>query len=114
MMMAGLTVAMPTGPAAASCSHSWSNKSADSMHTIGSSVNMRFGPHTSCNPPVKSMARNTNLYVHCWVFGEFVDGPAGQDGSTIWWHARIYGTQTQGWISEVYLGGGGSVGDYEC
>jgi hypothetical protein len=53
------------------------------------------------------MPRNTNLYLHCWTMAEFVDSPIG-DGSTVWWHARIFGTQTQGWVSDMYLGGGGS------
>jgi hypothetical protein len=114
MVGAGLAVAAPAGPAAASCSHSWSNKSAETVHTIGSSVNLRPGPHTSCNPPILSMARNTNLYLHCYVFGTLVDDPNGGDGSTVWWHARIFGTQTQGWVSEIYLGGGGTLGDNAC
>ncbi|MEU0029680.1 hypothetical protein [Streptomyces sp. NPDC006335] len=99
VIVGGLTMA-PASTAAtlaplSNCSHSWRNASADSGKISTTDVNMRKGPHFMCDI-IGTFSKN-KVYAHCWDTGNKVHG------NPHWWHVRIAGTDTNGWVSEYYL-----------
>ncbi|MEU9608870.1 SH3 domain-containing protein [Streptomyces sp. NPDC017979] len=100
--MAGLvTAATPAvsadaGPA--SCSHSWSNKDGDTGRVKQTSP-LRQGPHEACGS-VAQVYTTSLLAYHCYMTNGV--------GNT-WTHARIQGTDIQGWIWDGNLRDNGST-----
>ncbi|MFF1465467.1 SH3 domain-containing protein [Streptomyces sp. NPDC058330] len=96
-------VAAPVASAAASgtaaCTHpAWSNKDSGSGYVAGSSAPLRTGPSADC--PTTATVYGALLYYHCYV--------TNSAGNT-WTHARIDGTQINGWIYDGNLTNSGAV-----
>jgi len=92
---AGIVSPVATAPASAqSCSYSYTNKSAQYGWVWGTNVNIRTGPFTWCDS-IGEFTQN-EIYAHCWRVGTTVDG------DDVWWHVRLKGSSTNGWISAEY------------
>nr|WP_237524323.1 MULTISPECIES: SH3 domain-containing protein [unclassified Streptomyces] len=96
-------VAAPVASAAtsgtAACTHpAWSNKDSGSGYVAGSSAPLRTGPSADC--PTTATVYGALLYYHCYV--------TNSAGNT-WTHARIDGTQINGWIYDGNLTNSGAV-----
>ncbi|MEU1312427.1 SH3 domain-containing protein [Streptomyces cinnamoneus] len=88
--------AAPTG--AESCTHpSWSNKSGAKGTARGAEAFVRTGPSDDCGTVAK-VGTNVTLYYHCWV---------KNSSGNKWTHARIEGTNIDGWIYNARLDDGG-------
>ncbi|MEU5979645.1 SH3 domain-containing protein [Streptomyces sp. NPDC047315] len=100
--MAGLvTAATPAISAESSprsCSHTWSNKDGDTGR-VRSSAPLRQGPHEACGS-VAQVHNSSLLAYHCYMTNGV--------GNT-WTHARIQGTNIDGWIYDGNLLDGGST-----
>ncbi|MDX3185230.1 SH3 domain-containing protein [Streptomyces sp. NPDC052071] len=96
-------VSAPTAGAAVAgaeaCTHpAWSNKDAGSGYISGSSAPLRTGPNEGC--PTTATVYGAKLYYHCYV--------VNSAGNT-WTHARIDGTQINGWIYDGNLNDNGAT-----
>ncbi|MFE4455670.1 SH3 domain-containing protein [Streptomyces sp. NPDC056796] len=96
-------VSAPTAGAAAAgadaCTHpAWANNDSGSGYVSGSSAPLRTGPNAGC--PTTATVYSAKLYYHCYV--------VNAEGNT-WTHARIDGTQINGWIYDGNLSNGGAV-----
>lgn len=92
-------VAVPAmaGPAAAaSCSVAHSLQDGFVGHFIGSSVNIRTGPHTSCTSKGQGQLNQQAIY-YCYVTGDTVSG------ITTWSWITDVPTGISGWVSDHYL-----------
>ncbi|MEV0097376.1 SH3 domain-containing protein [Streptomyces sp. NPDC050738] len=104
LLAAGATLTMaPSASAsatdAAACTHpAWSNKDAGSGYISGSSAPLRTGPNEGC--PTTATIYGAKLYYHCYV--------VNSAGNT-WTHARIDGTQINGWIYDGNLNDNGAT-----
>lgn len=97
---ATLTAAPPASAGTAACTHpSWSNKDDGSGFPRDSSELLRTGPNSGC-PAVADVPDSRRLYYHCYT--------VNSAGNT-WTHARIDGTQINGWIWDGNLSDGGST-----
>ncbi|WP_058043585.1 hypothetical protein [Streptomyces roseifaciens] len=93
-----LATATPASAATPSdCSHSWGDYSDVKTTIVGTNVNYRTGPHTSCR--AVGAWSNRAIYLHCWDKGDTVAG------NNKWWHVRRAGTQEMGWVSDEYVYG---------
>ncbi|GAA0491519.1 hypothetical protein ACFQ2B_16430 [Streptomyces stramineus] len=78
------------------CSHKWSNKDADKAKVVKNGVRYRGGPHTNC-AALGQIPKGATIYFHCYTNTK-------NDGT--WTHARIKGTDNQGWVKDSLIGGG--------
>ncbi|MER5745253.1 SH3 domain-containing protein [Streptomyces sp. NPDC059913] len=84
---------------ASACTHpAWSNKDAGYGYVSGSSAPLRTGPSADC--PTTATVYSAKLYYHCYV--------VNSAGNT-WTHARIDGTQINGWIYDGNLTNSGAL-----
>ncbi|GHJ93349.1 MULTISPECIES: SH3 domain-containing protein [Streptomyces] len=97
--MVSVPVAGAATSGAAACTHpAWSNKDAGYGYVSGSSAPLRTGPSQDC--PVTATVYGARLYYHCYV--------VNSAGNT-WTHARIDGTQINGWIYDGNLSNSGAL-----
>lgn len=101
--LALVTAGVVTGvasPAQADCGgHYWTNRDGDTGVTKNSNAELRSGPHGYCT--VRAFLREgEGLNYHCFTWNEA--------GNT-WTHARIQGTDRQGWVWDEHLNDGGSI-----
>ncbi|WP_369212559.1 hypothetical protein [Streptomyces flavofungini] len=103
-LLAGALAATTAAPATASsagalsCSHSWSNKSAQESYVYGTGVNLRSGPHSGSDGCriIGQLQDHELLYAHCWDTGTPVNGDRA------WWHVRRAVNSQNGWVSNEY------------
>ncbi|NSL43894.1 SH3 domain-containing protein [Streptomyces sp. 8P21H-1] len=89
-------MASPTG--VLSCSHAWSNKSAQESIVYGDGVNLRSGPHSGSGgcSIIGQLQAGERLYAHCWDTGTAVNDDQA------WWHVRRQSNNQNGWVSNWY------------
>ena len=86
-----------------SCSHPFSNLDARSGPFFdGNGINIRPGPHTSCNPVRGQGQASHNVDYWCWTSGDSVTNSAGETWST-WTYMVDTSTGIRGWVSDALL-----------
>ncbi|MFD4661740.1 SH3 domain-containing protein [Streptomyces halstedii] len=97
MISAPAAGAATTG--AAACTHpGWSNPDDGYGYVKGSSAPLRTGPNAGC--PTVATVYAAKLFYHCYIINS--------EGNK-WTHARIEGTQFNGWIYGGNLSNGGAT-----
>jgi hypothetical protein len=81
--------------------HSKNDPIANGLYFDGSNVNIRLGPHLSCNTILGEGQLNHTVDYHCWAFGDAVT----RNGRTYttWTHLHDVTTNKDGWVSDSLL-----------